>query len=83
MPIVSIIFWVLGWTGKMIGKSLQFLTISNINNIICNSLIVNGNNIDTTNNNIYFQNNIIGSASDSRALITDINNNIKNIIYNI
>ena len=53
--------------------------ISNINNIICNSLIVNGNNIDTTNNNIYFQNNTLGIAVDSKALITDINNDIKNI----
>jgi len=53
--------------------------ISNINNLFCNTLVVNNNNIDTTNNNIYFQNNIIGSASNSKALITDINNNIKNI----
>jgi hypothetical protein len=53
--------------------------ITNINNIMCNSLIVNNNNLDTNNNNIYFQNNIIGSASNSKALITDINNNIKNI----
>ena len=55
--------------------------ISNINNIKCNSLIINNNviNSETYNTNSYLQNNILGQANNSKALIINNNNNITNL----
>jgi len=66
------------------GKQLPLITdsnnnISNINIISCNSLIINGNNINTNANNALFLNNNIGIATPNKVLITNDNNNISNI----
>jgi hypothetical protein len=55
--------------------------ISNINNINCNSLVINNNliNSETFNSNEYLQNNILGQANASKALIVNINKNITNL----
>ena len=55
------------------------LDINNINLLSCSSFIVNGTNIDDSNNNQYLQNLNIGNASSNKALITDTLNNINNI----
>jgi hypothetical protein len=55
------------------------LDINNINLLSCSSFIVNGTNIDDSNNNQYLQNLTIGNASSNKALITDTLNNINNI----
>ncbi len=53
--------------------------ISGINFINCNTLTVDGSNIDYANNNQYFQNVSNGISSASKALITDSSNNITGI----
>ncbi len=53
--------------------------ISNIDVLSCDSLTVNGVNIDNSNNNEYLLNVEPGIASASKGLITDTSNNISNI----
>lgn len=53
--------------------------ISNINTISCNLLITNNVIRDTSLNNSYFQNTNPGVAISNKALITDYNNNIKEL----
>ena len=53
--------------------------ISGINNLYCNSIIVNNENIDLSTNNQYFSNSQLGTATASNALVTDVNINISNI----
>lgn len=55
------------------------LDISNINELSCQSLIINGNPINDSNNNNYLQNINLGNASASKALLPDSNKNIINI----
>ena len=54
-------------------------SISGINLISCNSLTVNGTNIDYTGNNQYFQNISSGYTTASKALSVDLSNNIAGI----
>ena len=53
--------------------------ISGINNLYCNSIIVNNANVDLSTNNQYFSNSQSGTATASNALVTDVNINISNI----
>ena len=52
--------------------------INNINNLSCQLLTVNGENINTQTNNV-LSNISYGIVSESKAVFTDINNNISNI----